>query len=109
MMGMPELPSPCVTLAPIMVHLLEHILLLCGDCGMVISAMLNVTIIIIILTINRKDSEDAMPYVPKSRRPPRFISINVIYRIMTSACQYVEHHIQNYENYKEALQQQVQE
>ena len=77
-----------------MVHLSEDILLLCGDCGMVISPMLNVAIIIIILTINRKDSEHAMPSVPKRRRPPRFISINVIYRIMTSACQYVECHIQ---------------
>ena len=61
---------------------------------MVISVMLNITIIIITLTINRKDSQHNMPYVPKRKRPPRSISINMIYRIMTLACQYVEHHIQ---------------
>ena len=77
-----------------MVHLLEHILLLRGNCGMVISVMLNIAFIKLVLTIDRKDSEHAMPCVPKRKRPLRFVSINVIYSKMTSAFQYVEHHIQ---------------
>ena len=61
---------------------------------MVISVVLTVTIIIISLTIDRKDSQHTIPYVPKRKRPLRSITINMIYRIMTSTFQYAEHHIQ---------------
>ena len=83
-----------------MVHLFEHILLLGGNCGMVTSAMLNIAIIIITLTIDRKDSQHTMPYMPKTKRPLRSISINMIYRIMTLACRYVEHYIQTMKTIK---------
>ena len=56
---MPESPSHGVTLAPIYGHLFEHILLLGGNCGMVISAMPNIAIIIITLTIDRNKREPA--------------------------------------------------
>ena len=74
---------------------LEYILLLCGDCGMVTSTMLNVIIMIMIIMTKGEDNEHPMPYMPKRKRPLRHIGINIISKGIKLLCQYVKHHINN--------------
>ena len=57
--------------------------------------MLNVVLIAMIIMTDETDTEHIMPYVPKRKRQPRFIGINILYKGMLSSSQYFEHHINN--------------
>ena len=95
MMGMLESPFVFAIQATIYCPLLEYVLLLCGDCSMVISTMLDVVIMIMIIMTEEEDNERPMQYVPKRKRPLRHIGINSISKGIKLLCQYIEHHINN--------------
>ena len=57
--------------------------------------MLNIVMITMIIMTDETDHEHPMPYVPKRKRPPRFIRTDIIYKGMSSSWQYIKHHINN--------------
>ena len=69
-----------------LIHLWELLILLTGDYGATVMAAIQVSLIIIVITIEDQKETHDMPYVPKRKRPPRNRILAYSNHLMNMVC-----------------------
>ena len=73
-----------------LIHLWVLLILLTGDYGATVMAAIQVSLIIIVISIEDPKETHDMPYIPKRKRPPRNEILACSNRLMNMFCMHLD-------------------